>query len=848
MKILNQISIKNLKMNRKRTISTIIAIMLSVALICAVAAMGTSFQATLVQNAINETGYYHIALMNLNQKDIETIRNNRDIKDTKIMYDMGYSYFNYDTEKDEYIHIYSLGNIVLKDLAYEIIEGKAPTNKNEIVISKSVASDSHYKVGDTVELEIGERKTLDNYALDETNPVNLKGEKLVDTVKKKYKIVGIVKSSSARCIYYGITTKDSSDKITAYCSFKNPKAHEENTAQLLGIKTINDYEEAKYNYQLNYELLRWEVFAVSDSTLSMLYAVVGVVMAIIIFTSVFCIRNSFAISTTEKTKMYGMLASVGATKKQIKKSVLFEGMILGLIGIPLGILAGIFAVFILIQIVNALIGNSLLDRIDGIIMKVTILPILVSILLGFITIYLSARSSAKRASKISPMEQLRSSKDIKINNKKLRTPKIIEKLFKTGGVLAYKNLKRSRKKYRTTVISLAVSIFVFITMNSFITNVFDFAGNYYRDYEYNVMLYGSNLNGLTKEDVQKIASFSGVEECYTIYGEQNHFLKITDESKVNKEDGFELYADNYFDTETGMVTLDKTGKKIIELDIKGLDDTSFRKYVKKLGIDYEKVKTSGILCDDYEYYNELTGITKTIRRYKYKKDDFIKGTFAGKEMEIKVGAISSTKPYGLEYHQYSGGYLIVNLDMYPNLGLQLNTVAIQSSKPEETISDIKNLYQSIEINNLDAQVKQQKSVLLVINIFLYGFIAVITLIGVTNIFNTITSNMELRQKEFAMLKSIGMTKKEFNRMINLETMFYGTKALLYGIILGLLGTFAVYRAFSVKIDNGINMYLPIIPIVISAIFVFVIVFVIMRYSIHKINKQNTIETIRKENV
>ena len=106
--------------------------------------------------------------------------------------------------------------------------------------------------------------------------------------------------------------------------------------------------------------------------------------------------------------------------------------------------------------------------------------------------------------------------------------------------------------------------------------------------------------------------------------------------------------------------------------------------------------------------------------------------------------------------------------------------------------------------------------------------------------------MELRQKEFAMLKSIGMTKKEFNRMINLETIFYCTKSLIYGIFLGLLGTFAFYKAFSIKIDKG--MYIPIYPIILSIIFVFIIVFIIMRYSITKINKQNIIETIRNENI
>ena len=200
----------------------------------------------------------------------------------------------------------------------------------------------------------------------------------------------------------------------------------------------------------------------------------------------------------------------------------------------------------------------------------------------------------------------------------------------------------------------------------------------------------------------------------------------------------------------------------------------------------------------------------------------------------------------MEQYYYGGGYLIVNAEEYKNMNFRIRNICINSSAPDDLEQEIKNISESIKIRNMNVEVKQEKSMLLVINIFLYGFMVVITLIGVTNIFNTITSNMELRQKEFAMLKSIGMTKKEFNRMINLETIFYSTKALIYGIILGLLGTFALYKAFSVKMASG--MYIPINPILISIIFVFILVFIIMKYSINKINKQNTIETIRKENI
>lgn len=500
----------------------------------------------------------------------------------------------------------------------------------------------------------------------------------------------------------------------------------------------------------------------------------------------------------------------------------------------------------LIQIINALLGNTLLEHVNGVVFAVSLLPIAVSIVLGMITIYLSARASAKRASKVSPIEQLRNSNDIKMKSKKLKSPKIIQKLFKTGGELAYKNLKRSKKKYRTTVISLALSIFIFITVNSFVTSAFNFSNHYYEMYDYNIRINSGTIRNMTEEDIQKIRSISGVESSYFLYEPYNsNLLEITDFSKINLRPGQELMKKQKID-ENGNMIAGTIEKEYMGLDIRALDDASFRKYAEKIGANYEKVKESGILCDDYDYQEEGSAVTKTQRTYNYQENDTIIGTYEEKELSIKVGKVATIRPYGMEGYKWTGGYLIVNEAYHKDLNLKLYTITIQAPNPEEVIDSISNLYSSLDIVNLTEEVQNQNSIVLIINIFLYGFIAVITLIGVTNIFNTITSNMELRQKEFAMLKSIGMTKKEFNRMVNLETIFYGTKALIYGVVLGLIGTFALYKAFSMKIDSG--MYLPIYPIILSAIFVFIIVFIIMRYSIGKINKQNVIETIRKENV
>ena len=821
MNILNKLSIKNLKMNKKRTISTIIGIILSCALICAVATMVMSFQATLVQNAINETGYYHLKISNISSEKLDVLKNNRDIQNIRLEYNLGYSYFEHEGAEDQpYINVYSLEKNNFENLAYKIIEGEFPKNSEEILISEKVANDSNYEIGDTIELNIGKRVTLDNYELNEKNPETMQ-ETLADTVSRSYKIVGIVDKYNTEHMYYGITTNDDIGEVTAYVTLKNPYNYKEDIAEILGASSYSEveyYEVEDIDYVLNNELLRWEVFAFNDSTVAMLYSVAGVVIFIIIFTSVFCIRNSFAIATTEKMKMYGMLASVGATKKQIRKNVISEALMLGTIAIPIGILSGIVAVFVLIKIVNMLLGDYLLANVDGIIVKIGILPIILTIVLSIITIYLSAISSARKASKVSPIDLLRNSNEINIKGKTLKTPKIISKIFKTGGELAYKNLKRSKKKYRTTVISIAISIFIFITMNSFITNMFGFTGNYYEDYDYNV-----SVICYDNENVEKIQKLDNIDECYVVY-------------------------ENYDYIELSNVNGAREDVENPRLMVIMLDDETFRKYADKINVNYDKVKSSGILCDWYIYSYDGKQTKKRI--YNYEVNDTIIGEMHSKdsieEVKINVGAITDIEPYGYEKTYYDGGYIILNQAEYLNIPIDRTQLLIQSSNTEELTSAIENIDPDIICSDFEKSAKGERAMALVIKIFLYGFITIITLIGVTNIFNTITSNMELRQKEFAMLKSIGMTKKEFNRMVNLETIFYSVKSLIYGIVLGLLGTFVMYKAFSVKFDSG--MYIPINPIIISIVAVFILVFVIMKYSINKISKQNIIETIRKENI
>ena len=672
MNVLEKLSIKNLNLNKKRTTSTVIGIILSCALICAVATMVTSFQASLVQNAISETGYYHLSISNVTKEDIKQLENNRDINEIYSMSEVGYANLkNSKNEYKPYLKVLSMDEPTFEYLKFKLVEGRFPTNDNEIVISEHIITDGEveYKIGDQITLDIGERKTLDGYDLSSSNPYNKDDEELVNTTSKEFTIVGIIERPDNSFEGYGdpsyttITTGIDTETKDVYISLKNPRDYKTSISEILGASEYDDIakdENLKYtDFNINDELLRWEVFAFSDNTISMLYAMSGIVIFIIIFTSVFCIRNSFAISTTEKIKMYGMLASIGATKKQIRKSVIFEAMLIGLIGIPIGILSGILADYVLICIVNNLLGEFLFNNIDGIILKVSGFAIILSIVLSIITIYLSAISSDRKASKVSPIENLKGTDEIKIKKKKLKVPKIISKVFKTGGVLAYKNLKRSKKKYRTTVISLTVSIFIFIAMNSFITNMFGLTDLYYTDYDYNLIFYGTEVSN---EEINQIVSLEDVEEYFLLYRNGANLLRITDTSKINEYDNIPLDEDYYFDEQTQENVY--TGEESSDIIICALDDVSFKKYAEKIGANYEDIKSSGILYDTCMYYSEDTKNTQIVRRYKYKENDTIIGKYGKDELSIKVGAVADIGPYGIENSYYDGGYLIVDIDEY----------------------------------------------------------------------------------------------------------------------------------------------------------------------------------------
>ncbi len=863
MNLLNKLTIKNLSLNKKRTIVTVIGIMLSVALITAVASMYASTIDSLIGFETYQRGNFHMAFYNVPTKDIEIFKNNREIEDIYLTKNIGFANLkNSQNENKPYAFVKAFTKDSFENLSIRLVEGRLPENNNEIVIPTHLKTNGRIdlNVGKDITLKIGKRVGLDGAELNQNNPFQ-RSEKIIDTTTKTYKIVGIIERPASSVEEYsapGYTfityanENDFSGNVDVYAKYTKSgvKNYLKVTANILQVdenafKKLNTGEKisneefaklsvemnkAKYGYTNNEYLILLETNPLDDSAIGGLGSAVIVVCVIIVFTSVFCIKNSFDISITEKIKQYGMLRSIGATKKQIRKNVFYEATILGLIGIPLGISLGFLASYILIIISNYFMKDMI--NID-LHFAFSWVSVIAAVLLGIVTIYLSAIKSARKASKISPIDSIRNSSNIKIKAKKVRSPKIIKKLFGMGGDISYKNLKRNKKKYRTTVISIVVSVAVFIGLYSFMSMAFVSIENELALQDYNLSL--------------------------SVDANKNEFPKILETTKLDNIEDFTVYR--YEDVDLKNTKYNDEYKKVLNIDenevevtqIVAIGEEQYKKYIKSLGLDYSDIKNKAILFDNIKFsvYDEEKSETNKyqMRAYNYKKGDKLDITLSNKKtINLEIGYIPDKVPFGLKNHEYDAMIILSDemFDKYVNT--ERVNIFYQSNDAGKLQDDIDEALKDLDyhLTNSEENAKMMNNLFTLIGIFLYGFIIVISLIGITNIFNTITTNMELRKPEFAMLKSVGMTKKEFSRMIRLESIFMGVKSLIFGIPIGIGISYLIYR--SLGNGSGINYELPIFAIVASIIAVFLLITLIMKYSMGKINKQNTIETIRNENI
>lgn len=886
MQILNRLTIRNLKLNKRRTIVTIIGIILATALLTAVATMAVSLKESVTLRSKKVDGDFHLLLYDMTDKEKESVINNRQVESYYETHEVGYAVLDgCVNDSKPYVYIEALDSDTFEKAEINVTSGRLPEDDSEIVISSHIKTNGgvKYNLGDEITFDIGDR-TYNGKKLYQ-NDDYIEDEQLEAKQTKTYKVVGICdrlpygEEPRTAPGYSVITLANKADtslnKSDIYLRF-NKKALKDRydlTADILGvdktlfnklnsgkledkeIQTLKSQLDKTHSYYINNSLIKYEAFY--DSSVAFVYNMAAVVMVIIIITSAVCISNSFAISINQKTKQYGMLASIGATPRQIRKNVFFEAAFMGVIGIVAGIGGGLSASYILVVLSN----KMLIDTFEmSIVYAPSLSGVLLSIVLAIVTIVLSALVPAIRASRMSPIMAINHSEDIKIKSKSLKTPKLIGKVWGEGGVLAYKNMKRNKRKYRVITISIALSVSTFIALYGFMSLLTESVNRYAND-KIDLRVYMSSYKSMSVDEANKKVS--------NIVNRINNETNITDFTFAR---GFYAslkdepkYSSDYKEVNKYEAGLAENNGYYIS--IISLGNEEYGKYIKKLGISKETAQSGGILVDntyqyinngnDIKYFNIYDGYKAgDVLTYRIDTSNSSKSLDNSKSSDdttlydIKIVALSNERPFGYDNAYTSYGYLIVSDDYMNRIDTKntdstlLNINCDDPDKAQDILVNEFNIGQNY-IFNAAQERRNDEKLILTMKIFLYGFIAIVSLIGITNIFNTVTTGMELRGKEFAMLQSIGMTKKEFDKMIRLESVFYGSKALIIGVVSGTILSYVIYISAG---ESQLKYTLPLLAIVMSVIVVIILLLGIMKYSIAQIRKQNIIETIRNENI
>ncbi|PWE83876.1 ABC transporter permease [Agathobacter rectalis] len=948
MNLMKTLTLKNLKLNRKRTIVTIVGIILATALLSALVTLVSSFQYSIIEYQKQKDGDFHVKFSGVKMSELSEFKNNRNIESTFETMGMGFAKLDGCKNEDKpYAYVMATDEAGFEKGCFNLIEGRMAKNEDEIVIPRHLKTNGRIdiKVGDEITLDIGKRyDSSTESVIWENIAYEHEAETLTDTMTKQYKVVGIMErpgygmedysaagytfvtySNELAAIDNGTKSEESEadTTLTVYSRYTQKALRNKDavTADIIGVdeklfekannssvemsaeesdRYFKEMENAKYDIYINRYLISYECVFPIDGTFKALFTVATVVALIIILTSVYCIKNSFNISITEKIRQYGMLASVGATRRQIKSSVKTEAAMLGVVGIPVGTMSGILASLILVKVVNALSAGWL--NVD--LSFHTSLPALIlAVILSIATIYFSATGSARRAAKVTPLEAIRNTKEIKIKSAKLKTPAIIGRIWGIGGVISYKNIKRNNKKYRTTVTSIVICSVTFIVISYFMSMAFSVVGMSYAAADYNI---GINMSCKKDIDIEKFSKLlSGIEGAEDYLVGAGYDFDV-DKPKYTKEYGEycrQLYDDSEDVSQMFLITV--------------LDDKSYDKYASDAGI--KNAAAGAILVNKctFDVYNENSSkyVKKEMELYKYKAGDTIEcgynvyddassddnaaegdtesstddnnavegGTEISTEdnsgyvdeetinngvrktVDVTIAGVTDKVPIG--YKGYSNTLLFMNQKGFESLwgdgknGNEIkpgyasysayvvaeNADEYQDTFEKETEGNPEYSQISFYVSNLDKQMRDEKSLFTLLGVFAYGLIVVIALIGITNIINTLSTGMELRSREFATLRSIGMTDKQFVGMVRLESVFISVKALVIGVPLGILISYLLCVMMN-RMDDAIIYEPPYKAIILCIVVVIMLIYAIMKLSMTKLRHNNIIETIKNENL
>lgn len=857
MNIFARITARTMKENKTRTIVTIIGVILSTAMITAVVTLGGTFQNFFIEYTKEQDGSWHVAGLSLPVKEAEKAEKQEKVVNSTKVAEIGYArYEHLLSPMMPYLYVQSFSENTRSMLPVALKEGKFPEKQNEVIIpdylNANLEEGNQILIGDTLPLELGEREykgerlsQINSYMGTETKAE----ESFVPKEKREFTVVGIYDYSS-------LVTSVGAPGYEVYAGPGNETgSYTDLYVELKDIKKTYDFQKevfGGYGSVTHESLLRWYGVVDNDRFSTVYTGLLLILTAVIMTGSVLLIYNAFSISLRERSTQFGLLSSLGATKKQLRQSMRYEAFMVSLIGIPLGVLSGIAGIGITLHFIEEGLSQWLYGESKEIPLVVNAGAVLLSVMIAFFTVFISVWIPSKRIKRLSPMEAIRASEDIKIRPGEVKTGGWVFEIFGLSGMMADKNYKRDRKKYRTTIVSLSISILLFTTAALFQIYLIE-TGSIVMDIptvDVECVLYEPDKDGEKTDKI--LEKTEGIKEIFS-YEKVYLMLQVPSEILGSVFEGREVMTDENY--------------TVISAETVILPNEVFEEMAKKEGISlsaYKNTEVPRFLYTENEHtYNSST------QRYET-QDYFLENgekraelgwiTTSGEEEkeifepqgEIILGDAVEKLPekMGIRNTDFA---LFMSESMYQDFSEYflrtdpIKTYNIKCENPgvvSETLEkELKEQgIQSENVTDLHALYQQDRNTMMAVQILTYGFIILISLIAVANVFNTISTNFMLRRKEFAMLRSMGMSPKGFNRMLYYECLIYGSKSVLYGIILTVMVSYVICKVIGIGADAG--FVIPWGDLITAIAGVFLVVFASMIYAMCRIRKNNIVEELK----
>lgn len=578
-----------------------------------------------------------------------------------------------------------------------------------------------------------------------------------------------------------------------------------------------------------------------------------VVMAVVV------ISNVFRVSARERTAVFGTLKCVGATPAQIRKTMLWEALLLAAVGIPLGLVLGLALTAGGIAVANHFFDE--LNALTHIMLKtmtfrlrfvLSPLGLVIAALLALVTVLVSAWLPARKAAKQSAIASVRGQNDVavKLGRSHRISERFVARIFGPEGLLAQKTLARSRQTFRTTVAALAVAVvlFVFIgflwhqagVFNTMMTgqNGYSVTADYQSATASNASDYTKPITSSLGDAITaELARYDGGTEIYGLGNDYARYDVTLDTSSLSPEivDYYELDGQQTATFDVECIVIDRA-------HYADLCNEAGVPVGSTLLINNDRLNIKGHATDT-EFFAETPQTLTLDARDGSTQEISIDAVLTAEETPAELffpnmNPVRIILPEMEHLRQYS--WEAAPQDM---AGFMDYTEEILAAHfPDQSQDSYMQGGYSARVYATDDYYKVLNVAIVIALIFLVCFCALLMLIGFTNVVSTLSTNVLMRQSEFAVLQSVGMTPEGLRKMLALESIFCSLRALALGVPLGILLTYVVN--LPIRAMFPVPYHFPLLPILLCAAGVLALTLAITALAAHRLRSRNIIDRIR----